>query len=609
MGDRFVCVDLETKDPNLTTKGCGALRGDGHVLGVGLYDGNTSEYLPPDHPKIRDVMGDRTITKIFHNGVYDLDWIVNSLHLDVNGRIEDTMTRESLLDTYSTSYHLDDLCKKWGVGGKNRGDTIDRWWEEHGGKGKAIRNLDLIPNDVVGKYCKQDCIATWDLFWRQKGELDGQNLNEANDTECKLYPVLMEMKRNGLRVDLHKRDLLEDRVNGEKVELEERLYREYGLTSCRAPTQLTPVFNKLGIETGVTATGKMAFDHKSLVRANHPLCDMLIRLRLLDDTINKYLHGAILDSVIGDRIHPTFYPAKRDKKGGTVTGRFSCANPNMQNFSSRENKFGNEMRGLFIPNDGCLLGAFDYKQIEYVTFIHFAVGEGADEARQHIIDGMDYHTVAMMLLGWDVNKKDNRHLIKTLNFGSIYGLTVNGMIRDFDTIFKKPADDMGVPVDEYIRRIHGEYMRNLKFIKPTMMLMEETCKRRGWLWTLGRRKIRPPVPVKGYNGKVDVPWYKVVNYLVQGSASDILKKGLVMGWEHGVFDTLKLHGTVHDENVFSIPDSKEGMEAAVHFAECMSQCVQLSVPVRVDREIGWDWGNCKGSIWDKKLKQFGLDNF
>ena len=200
----IAAIDIETKDPHLKDWGPGSIRKDGFIIGIGCYcpDLSISQFFKIDNPIIQDILKNPDVTKVFHNGVYDLDWIMNGEQLEVQGRCEDTMTRETLLDAYAYSYSLDSCCKRRGVEGKNKGETIEAWYEAHGLKGKAIEHLDEIPFDIVGKYCVQDCKAMYDLFMAQQPLLEEQNLMNANDIEVRLYPLLMDMRRNGMRVDI-----------------------------------------------------------------------------------------------------------------------------------------------------------------------------------------------------------------------------------------------------------------------------------------------------------------------------------------------------------------------------------------------------------------------
>ena len=125
-------IDIETYDPNLKRLGDGSIRKDGRILGVGVYGegsfGKIDEYFAPDNPKLRELLADPYTAKVFHNGVYDTTWLVNGQGLTLSGKIEDTMTREVLLNEYADSYALDNCCIRRGLVGKNKGDTIDAYW-------------------------------------------------------------------------------------------------------------------------------------------------------------------------------------------------------------------------------------------------------------------------------------------------------------------------------------------------------------------------------------------------------------------------------------------------------------------------------------------------
>ena len=159
----MICaVDIETYDPNLKELGPGDIRKDGCILGVGMYSKelNIEGYYDVSEPIVKDILSDGNILKVFHNAVYDTNWLVNGYGLEVNN-VDDTMTRETLLDAYASSYSLDACCVRRGITGKNKSDTIDKYWT---GKGKAIQNLHRIPRDIVAKYCVQDCVATYNLW-------------------------------------------------------------------------------------------------------------------------------------------------------------------------------------------------------------------------------------------------------------------------------------------------------------------------------------------------------------------------------------------------------------------------------------------------------------
>ena len=588
-------IDVETHDPHLKDWGPGSIRNDGFIIGIGCYcpEKGIDEFYTPGDATIRRILKDPSTVKVFHNGVYDLDWIMNGPdHIEVKGRCEDTMTRETLLDSYAFSYSLDSCCARHGIEGKNKGQTIDEYWKQVGGKGKAVEHLKDIPFPIVGKYCRQDCKATYELFLKQQPLLEQQDLLTANDIEVRLYPLLMDMRRNGFRINMQELFRLGDQFKEEYdtgMHVTESAYGyEEGTLSLNASSHLYKIWKQEGLPIEYTATGKPSFAAAVLDDCPHPIAQRIKHLKGLIKT--QAFFNSWVDLAQGDHLYPSFYPAKRDD-GGTVTGRWSSQNPNLQQVPAREDKHGKEIRSLFIPEEGCILGAFDYKQIEYRVFTHFASGEGAIEAQQQFNENpnTDYHQMTIDLMGWGDLGKEGRHLAKNLNFGSIYGLGPKSFAIKFkqNLLHNHPERDPDnlFPVAQSLM---NEYFRKVPFVKPTCNKIMEVGQRRGYVKTLSGRHQRMPL---------DKGAYKLINYLIQGSASDLLKKGIVDAWEQGVFNVLKLHAQVHDEIVFSIPLTCEGYEACVILYKCMTEAYPLKIPLGVDTEVGPDWGHCDMDNW------------
>lgn len=593
--ENTVILDIETKDPHLQDFGCGAIRKDGFIVRLGLFDGQrklkfSGHEIGPGSIAY-NIITDPRITKVCHNGVYDLDWVQNGYKIPFRGRCEDTMTRAFLLDAYADHYDLDSCAQREGLKGKNSGSTIQRWWEDHGRKGKAIEHMDEIPTPVVDEYLDGDLQTTWDLYSRQAPKLTQEGLDLANDREVRLYPLLMEMKKNGIRIDWDAREQLSERIQSAYERGMQEIQDQFPFfDSTGAPTQLVRIWESLGIPLQFTEKGKPTFAADAMELYEHPIADKIIYLRSLSTALNKFVDGAIPDYSVLGRIHSTFFPALRDE-GGTITGRFSSRDPNLQNMPAREDKFGTEIRSLFLPEEGCWLGAFDYKQIEYVLFTHYSTGPGSEEARRFISEGKDYHQMVMDMMGWE--GKDGRHIAKNLNFGSIYGLGYKSFAKKFRRNIYLQAQAQGLTCEQFAKERMNEYFLKVPFVKPSCYAIQNTAEKRGFVRSIGGRKQRMTPDGKAY---------KMVNYLIQGSASDVLKEGLVSGWEAGVFDVLKIHLTVHDENVFSITQNRLAVEAAIEFERCMAGAFKdkLSIPIRVDTEIGPNWGACSKDIWKEE---------
>ena len=601
----IAAVDVETSDPGLKTYGCGAIRNYGQILTVGVYcpDWGIDGWYSWDEfscdEEVLALMADPDVIKVFHNGVYDLNWLQLWGNIEINN-IDDTMTRETLLDAYALSYSLDSCCQRRGVEGKNKGDTIDKWYAEHGFKGKAIEHLDSMPLEIVGKYNLQDCHATYGLWYAQQPLLEQQNLIECNNVERALYPWLMLTKSNGMRMNIKARQALSNELEQQLEQLKEEFEREYGTVNVGSYIEMEQLWKRLGIPVVYSDTGRPSFSHDVLADVDHPVAGLILRIRGMDKLLNTFIDGQFVDLAYKGRLYPDLYPALRDE-GGTVTGRFSSRNPNGQNIPARGDKHGTEIRSLFIPEDGCLLGAFDYKQIEYRVFTHFAYGPGAEEAQAAYWDHpVDYHQMVQEMMGWVTGdkKKDKefRHITKNLNFGSIYGMGPRSFAERFRGPLLTAHPDW--PKDDVFRlakMLLDEYFEKIPFVRPTCKMIMQTGERRGYVKTVsGRRQRFPP----------DHASYKLINYLIQGSAGDIMKKAIVNAWEQGVWEVLKPHMMVHDELVFSIPDSREGYEACLKLKDCMEHSYKLKIPLGVDTEIGPDWGHCDESNWKEFEKKW-----
>lgn len=589
MDGRRVVIDIESYDPEMDTLGNGAIRhaktGEGQVLVSGLYDGKKYTPCRPDTPSwdfLKDTMKDASITKIAHNGVYDYDWTQNGYGLSILGRMEDTMTREGLINEYSSHYDLDSCCQREGVTGKDK-DGLDEWWKRKGGQGSVMKNLILLPNDIVEKYNEQDCKATWDLFHAQQPKLDAMKLNEINDLECEQFPVILKMRANGIRVDVPRINQIREQTQNRINEVMNELAVKYGLTSLTARKgdgALPTVLINLGLRDQLlrTGTGDVSVAYDSLVRCDHPIIEQIIEMKRKQTLLDKYLNSAFTKFIIGeDRIHGTFKPTQRDE-GGTITGRYSSSEPNMQNFTSREQKGGEIVRGVFIPDENCWLVKADYSQIEYRIFAHIAVGPGSLQLRDQIQHGADYHQIVMDMLGW--HGKDMRKVVKQFNFGMIYGMGLNRFKEYFAVEARKAAAEKGMTTDDYTTTYYNEYMRRMAFVRPTMQSLQATASAQGYLRSIGGRLHRNPP---------DGAMYKMVNYYVQGSAADINKMALRDCNKAGVFDELKIHLTVHDEVVASVPKTKAGLEAVEEMCHLMENVVELKVPIEVDPGIGKNW--------------------
>jgi DNA polymerase-1 len=303
--------------------------------------------------------------------------------------------------------------------------------------------------------------------------------------------------------------------------------------------------------------------------------------------------------LINGRLHATFTPNKREV-GGAVTGRLAASKPALQQIPAREMKhnhesYAQEMRALFLPEDGMLMLALDYAQIEARILAHYGIGPQAETFRQMIRDGADYHKIVMALTGIA-----SRDAVKRIDFAAIYGAGWQKILSTSRYLFKTLAAAEGVTPEEYVQRVYNTFHARFPVVRDTMTYVQNITASQGYVRDFCGRNHHKP---KGQmvNGKWNMFLYKMLNHLIQGAASGVLKRGLVDAQKAGIFDVLTLHLTVHDENVVSMPYNKIGAEAAVEFKRIMKEAYKerINVPLDVSAEAGNTWGTWRSDIWEE----------
>lgn len=674
--NRLIALDIETYDPNLHELGDGSIRKDGRILCCGAHGDGISKVFDFDNPndiqELRDILKDPSIDKIYHNGIgYDLPWLYCGYDMVIKGVQHDTMTRAALIDEYQ-SLGLDDCCRKLGLRGKNKDETIEAWYEKWQAQMKLVAKsfkkygvsdnnevtvpikdeetkkvvdfqtwklsaaevealvtdsykkdvwanalviwADPVGREMMKKYNLQDCVATFNLFKAQEKLIEP--LHNVYEMECKLVPILLDMKKRGIRVDEKRMAELAAKVQEKADEQERRLIDMYGVTGemIASGKKLGARLNEMGIHSPIkTATGAESWAEGALVRIHHPVIPMIQEYKNYDSILNKYLRGSLSRTVINGRIHCTFLPMLRDKEsgmggGGTVTGRFSCKAPNLQQIPARNKghgqDFSQDMRSLFLPEEGKMIAALDYSQIEAVLLGHYAQGQQANWFREQLKAGADLHNIVMGMTGITY-----RPVVKTFNYGCIYGMGWKTAMEKNYTLFEKLAAEEGLDIETFTKDIYYNYHKKFPVIKDTMEWCQNIAKAQGYIDTMGGRRQHKPKPAYDpATGKINDFIYKMLNKLIQGTAADILKTALINAYEAGIYDILDLHLLVHDEQVVSVPFTKEGCEATVELQQTMANVYkdQLLVPIKAECELGPNWGYWSSRIY--KDMQNGIFN-
>jgi len=595
-GYKEIAIDLETNDPYLTTLGSGNVSGKGHIAGVAVAVEGWSGYFPIYHESggnmdkrlvlswLQDILNQPNTTFIFHNAMYDVCWLRKE-GLSIKGHIVDTMIAASLIDENRLSYRLDVLSKHYVGIGKDE-NILQAAAKEYGLDAK--KDMWRLPALFVGQYAERDAESTLKLWQRLKIELYNQELMDVFTLETKLFPCLVDMRFKGVRVDLEKASNIKKNLMDRESKIVSKIKDLTGVdVEIHAARSIAKAFDKLKLPYDRTEKSKEPSFTKNFLQ-NHP--HELPKLIADAREINK-AHTTFIDSItkhaVDGRIHADINQIRSDA-GGTVTGRFSMSNPNLQQIPARHPELGPMIRSIFIPEEKTKWGSFDYSQQEPRILVHYAKLQnlnGVDEIVEAYNQGdADFHQVVADMAGIE------RKQAKTINLGLMYGMGKNKLMAELG-LMKESAEKL-------IRQYHSK----APFVKQLMDNVSRKANDRGKIRTLGGRAchfdlwqpvqfgVFKPLPLEQARKEYDEPLkraftYKALNKLIQGSAADMTKKSMVALYENGIIP----HIQIHDEVDISV----ESDAKAEQIIEIMESAVELEVPNKVDYEKGDNWGEIK----------------
>lgn len=612
---KVIALDTETKDPNLKEKGPGCWRKDGHIIGVSLAALNgPSVYLPflheggdnLIHSEVLAALDDLrryTGTVVGANLLYDLAWMREGLGLRLpDAKFEDVQWNEALLDETRVSYSLASCASYNGVAGKDE-ELLKAAAAAMGVDPKS--ELWKLPARYVSPYAEADAVATLAVWERQQSRIAEQNLRGVVDLENGNLPLLLEMRCRGVRVDLKRADdLLRVFQEAEKHHLEEIRAASGMDVEIWASASVAKLFDKVGIEFPRTALGAPSFTAPWLEGHEHPITKALLAARQANKAWSMAIEGMILNHEVGGRIHGELHPLRsEDGQRGTIGGRFSQSNPNLQQVPARNEAIGPAIRSCYLPEEDQQWASLDYSQQEPRVTIHYAEmikAEGADRAGQQFREnpGTDYHQMVAEFAGLD------RKQAKTINLGMAYGMGGAKLCKQLDlpTEFVDIRGTMVEVAGPEGKAIIKQYHDRLPYIKKLSAVCQRRAQDNGYIVTLGGRRCRFdmwessarrgefPLPrqeaVEKYGYAIKRAYtHKALNRLIQGSSADMIKFAMRDLWREGVVPLV----TVHDELGLSVSGRREAERAA----EIMQDCVKLTVPLKVDVEIGPTWGEAK----------------
>ena len=654
-----IAIDLETYDPNLKTKGSGAIRKDGFVCGIAIATKKQTLYFPIAHnmtdnlntPKTwkflnEKVFKNKGLRKIFHNAMYDVCWIRSATGEMPQGSLLDTMIAASVIDETRMKYSLDSISKDYLKESKYKYDLTAKVLDWSSGTIKdPMANMHKLPYHLVKDYAEQDVNLTlklWELFDKKyldevlytKTKADGsqefKTCRKIFQLETKLFPCLVDMKFKGVKIDVEKAKVLGKWLDKRRDNLLKIIKKHTGIdVQIWAASSIKNLLDhqKITDYKKTPKSGLPQLPKDYLKTHKNRFLRMIVKTRECDKGKNTFVEG-LLDFVHKGRIHADINQIRSDQ-GGTVTGRFSMSNPNLQQIPAKGN-LGRRMRELFIPDEGCVWGSFDYSQQEPRLVVHYALktyiySDDEKEIPLNLIQSLekleeaykekdvDFHqTVADMA-------NIPRTTAKTINLGLFYGM---GKIK-LQKELKLDRDAATKLFNTYhikapfVRQLSQDLIQFAEEHKLLFTLEDRFCRFNKWEtrnreWNNKINRYEPvPILTKenaekefkvelldkfkdhiadNYMKDFDSYYkpaftYKALNRLIQGSAADMTKRAMVNLYEKGILPQIQ----IHDELCLSIKNDKE----AAMVKDIMKTAIPLIVDNKVNYKKGSSWGNIK----------------
>jgi DNA polymerase I-like protein with 3'-5' exonuclease and polymerase domains len=450
---------------------------------------------------------------------------------------------------------------------------------------------------MSGEYAEMDATLTLELWTHFKTLIQQEGVQDIWDLETALIPHLVEMTRRGIRVDI-------DRAERSKQEV---MKRERGLlkeikdmtgapVDIWAAASISKAFDKLDIPYPRTEKGAPSFTKSFLTDHKHPLAQAIAGARSYNKINGTFIDGILKYVGTDGRVHGHINQIRSDD-GGTVSGRISMSNPNLQQIPSRDPILGPMIRSLFLPDEGKQWASIDFSQQEPRLAVHYAdaYGRSVNQALTGVAElvdafnrdpATDFHTMVAEMTSLP------RKQAKAVGLGILYGMGA-----------AKLADQLDVSVDQakailkqfndtlpFLKQLNSGVQRRLEDPRSSgsiRSILGRKCRFNMWEpAAFGMNKSMPyeeAVAAYGPTTRLQrAMTYKALNRLIQASAADMTKKAWFDCCEAGHLPMLQ----VHDEMAFSV----ETQDEARKLSGIMSNAVPLCVPNRCDIDMGPSWG-------------------
>lgn len=633
-GAKRIAIDCETKDPKLKELGPGARDPDSYITGISFaIEDGPGAYLPIRHAGgdnlpveavlryVRDQARAFGGTVVGANLPYDIDFLASE---DINFTsakwFRDVQIADPLINELHDSYSLQNIAKRWGFEGKDE-STLRAAAADYNIDPK--KDMWVLPARFVGAYGEEDTRLPLAILRRQEREIEDQDLWGVYDLESKLLPILVKLRRRGVRIDTDHLDRVErwalDQEAQQLAEVHRLTGHRINVGEVWAADRIAPALESIGVRVPRGAPsktqpqGKPSIDKFLLGKIDHPVARALERARKVSK-LNQF-GGSVRAHMVNGRIHCTFNQLRKQKDdedegtAGAAYGRLSCEHPNLQQQPARDD-FAPMWRAIYLPEEGQLWASNDYSQQEPRMAVHYAclsrgiIGDwawrAAIAARDAYRNDPDTDNHQMMADMANIKRKQAKEIYLGLSYGMGGAKMCRALGLPTMMAVRGPRGrliDARTPEGERLaaegaRRFEAAgpegqalldtFDSKVPFIKRMAKACEARAKAVGYITTLSGRRCRFPTDEHG-----NFDWtHKGLNRLIQGASADQTKQAMIALDEAG-FDMMI---QVHDEIAFSVEDQKEAHAAS----EIMRTCTPLELPSKVDVEIGRSWGHSMG---------------
>jgi DNA polymerase-1 len=608
----YVAIDVETKGLRWWLPEEGIFG-----IAVAYPDGSSYYFDTRRQPEGIEWLKAQKPNKIVnHNIKFDLH-MLHSIGVMYPPEIcECTMVRASLIDENLQAYSLQDLAEKYLKSSKEV-EIYDALWNVYGGKKtrkEQIKNLHLADPALVANYAKKDAILALNLWKWQEKEIKKQDLKKIVALEQNLFPVIFDMERNGVCVDIKKAEDAVEKIDTIIRENKKNLFNIVGFECNYNPSKdmlrlFKPVKNDKGEWVACDGTilentpkGQPKLDSEALRLMEHPAAEVILNIRKWVKCKEVFLKGYILDCAHEGKLHPNIHQTKGEHKG-TKTGRLSYSQPALQQIPARDSEIANILRPIFIPDPDYLWAKWDYSQFEFRMFSHYVNDIGIINA---FIKNprLDFHSMVADLTGLPRNATiSGGGNAKQLNLAIMYDMGERSIARllklplseRIESFINKEGQTVYyMKAGEEAQNIISSYHRSIPGVKELRDKIKIEAKVKGYNISIAGRHLRYPKGLGIHKSKAR---------LCQSSSADCMKQKLIEVYNYFKHEEplCRIYITVHDEIGIGIPCNAPNLLAIIRNVTKILEnfdgikCpIRVNIPIKTDFGIGYSWAEASG---------------